>query len=198
MTDVRPRTFSASSGAGPRPWRVLLVAVPGLVVAVYFLEPLVVGAVAAVTAAITVPLAIRHRRAESTSEVDVSDELVVYRRRGRVLAKIDRRSPAFEVVAFTDTHGLAHQLLLTDGVQHARLVAGQWREETLHDLASAASAASAGAPRVASWGEVKAEHPAALAWWERHATAIIVGAVVGIPALVIVGGVLAVLLFDLG
>ncbi|MBD8605304.1 hypothetical protein IFT73_00435 [Aeromicrobium sp. CFBP 8757] len=195
MTDIRTRTFSAGSGAGPRPWGVLLVAIPALVVAVYFLGIVLAAVVALVTAVIVVPLALRHRRLESTGEVDVTADTVTYRRGGSEQRRLDRRSSAYEVVSFSDRYGMNPQLLLTDGSQHVRLVRGQWTASTLTELAAAAAD---GSPRVATWQEVKAEHGAALAWWERHTTALIVGTVIGLPVLAIVGAVLAVLLFDVG
>ncbi|KAA1373004.1 hypothetical protein [Aeromicrobium fastidiosum] len=195
MTDVHLRTFAARSGAGPRPWRLLLIAIPALVVAIYLLGYLIVGIVAVITTVIAVPLAIRHRRIESTSEVDVGPDVVVHRRGGVELTRVRRRAPGYEVVVFADQYGITPQMLVTDGTHHIRLVRGQWRGETLDELGRAAAT---GVPRVSTWKQVKQSHAPALTFWERHQTPIIVGTVIGIPLLVIVGGVLAVLLFDVG
>lgn len=192
-TDIR--TFSASSGAGRRPWKVLWIALPALVVAVFLLGPVLVGIIAAITTVITVPLAMRHRRLESTSEVDVSADAVVHRRGGVETARVDRLAQGFEVVAFTDKLGVTPQLLVTDGSRHIRLVRGQWRAETLDELAVAAAG---GPPSLSTWREVVRSHRSAVPVWERRQTAFIVGTVIGIPTLVLVGAVLAVLLFDVG
>lgn len=189
------RTFTAETGAGQRPWQALFFAVPAVVVGFYFLEPVVAGVVAVVTAVVVVPLALRYRRLEATSEVDVSVDAVVHRRGGAEVARLDRRSPRFEVMTFTDSQGMIPQLLMTDGTQYVRLVRGQWRQPVLDQLAEHAAG---GTPRVATWKDIKADHRPALAFYERHTAAIIAGTLVGIPVLVIVGGILAVLLFDVG
>lgn len=195
MTDQSPRAFSASKTVESRPWAAIAVAIPAIVVAAYFLGLVITGIVALVTAAVAVPLAIRNKRSEQAGHVDVTADSVVHRRGDQVLARLDRRSPAFSTVLFSDSHGLTTQLLITDGSQHVRLVSGSWHVATLQDLAAAAAV---GAPTTATWKEVKAQHSDALAWWERHTTALIAGVIVGLPVLAIVVAVLAVVLFDLG
>ena len=174
----------------------MVIAAAAVVVGVYFLGPEVAGVVAVLTLVVAVPLALRHRRAESSSQVDVTADAIEYRRGGEVRSTLDRRSASFEVVTFTDRLGLVPQLLLTDGTQHVRLVTGQWQASTLEDLAGHVTPGPS--PTRATWQEVKAAHGPALAFWERHTTAIIAGTVAGIPVLVLVGTVLAVLVLDAG
>ncbi len=191
------RTFAADAAArrvGSRPWAAAVGAVALLAASVYFIGPTVVVIVAAIAIIIAVPLVLRHGRAEDKGEVDVTGDSVISRRGETVLAKVDRRSPTYDVVIFSDTYGRTTQLLVTDGTQHIRLVSGSWPVTTLRELA----AASSDRPRTATWQELKAAHPEALAFWERHTGAVIGGILVGLPLLALAIGVLAILLFDLG
>lgn len=191
------RTISASAAdrrAGSRSWSTAIGAAVLLLVPAYFIGVTIVAVIAVITVVIAVPLAIRHARSEDQGEVEVTADSVISRRGSTVLATVDRRASSYDVVVFSDQYGRTTQLLVTDGAQHIRLVSGSWSVRTLRELAAAASER----PRTATWNELKAAHPEALAFWERHMIAIIAGVLVGIPVLAIVVGVLAVLLFDLG
>lgn len=190
-------TFSASAAArraGSLPWTAAIVPVVGLAVAIYLTGAAFVGVVAVATVVIAVPLAIRHARAQDRGEVEVTTDSVISRRGSTVLATVDRRAPLYDVVMFTDQHGGTPQLLVTDGAQHFRLVAGSWSTATLHGIAVTAT----DRPRTATWNELKVAHPEVLPFWQTHMVAIVVSVLVGIPVVAIVGGVLAVLLFDVG
>lgn len=194
------RTFTADAAsrrAGSRPWTAAILALALLSASVYFLGLTVFAIVAVLTIVIAVPLVLRHARAQDKGEVDLTAGSVISRRGTDVLATVDRHSPSYDVAVFSDAYGRTTQVLITDGSQHIRLVSGSWPVSTLRSLAAAASP-HVDRPRTATWQELKAAHPEALAFWERHTGLVIAGVLVGIPALVIIGGVLAILLFDVG
>lgn len=177
-----------------KPAVALALGAPIFAAATYFLGWVTVLVVALITLAVVVPLALRYARTEDTSEVEVTDDSVIWRRGSRTMAVIDRTSRALEATVFTDSHAMTTQLLLTDGTTHIRLVSGSWSPETLSELAAAVDPEFT----VSTWSEVIARHRSVFPLWERRPGLIVVGSITAVLALVFVGILIAMLVFDLG